>query len=254
MRRLAIVLTLGGLMCIPAAALASTYSFQTITDAGDPAFTQTLGINNAGTVAGYFGDGTVVPNNGFTVTPPYGGASFIPENFPGSVQTQVIGINNNGETVGFYIDTLGNTHGFTDVGGTFSTVDDPSGSGSPLVTQLLGVNDSGTAAGYYTDAGGNSHPFTYASGTFTGISFSGEVSAQATDVNNAGDVTGFNMQRDFGRFPGRRGHVHQAGLSWLGLHASIGSEQRRRRRRVLHGLGRERARFCLRWNDVHGDQ
>src|SRR5271166_637570 len=97
MKRLAIVLTLGILVCIPAAALATTYTFQTITNAGDTAFTQTLGINNAGTVAGYFGDGTVVPNNGFTVTPPYGGASFSPENFPGSVQTQVIGINNNGE-------------------------------------------------------------------------------------------------------------------------------------------------------------
>jgi hypothetical protein len=30
---------------------------------------------------------------------------FADENFPGSAQTQVIGINNNGDTVGFYVDS-----------------------------------------------------------------------------------------------------------------------------------------------------
>jgi hypothetical protein len=234
MRHLAIILTLGVLVCIPAAALATTYTFQTVISAGDPAFTQTLGINNAGTVAGYFGDGTLVPNNGFTVTSPYGGASFTPENFPGSAQTQVIGINNNGETVGFYVDGMGNTHGFKDVGGSFSTVDNPAGNGSPLVTQLLGVNDTGEAAGYYTDASGNFQPFTYNPGsqTFTAISFSTEVSAQATDVNNAGDVTGFNINAS-----GNSDGFLDVGGAFTQLDfpgaASPRSQQRRRRSRVL---------------------
>jgi hypothetical protein len=191
MKHLAIVLALGVLVCLAPVAMANTtYTFQTIIDPGDTAFTQTLGINNAGTIAGYFGDGVVVPNNGFTVTPPYGSPSFTPENFPGALQTQVIGINNSGETVGFWIDAGGTTHGFADVSGTFTSVDDPS---TTTLTQLLGVNDSGTAAGYYINSKGNAQPFTYASGTFTGISFSGEVSAQATDVNNSGWITGFNQ-------------------------------------------------------------
>ncbi len=163
------------------------YSFQTVIDPGDTAFTQLLGINNSSTIAGYFGDGTIVPNNGFTLVLP---GSFTPENFPGAVQTQVVGINNSGETVGFWIDNAGVTHGFTDIGSTFTSVNDPL---TTTVTQLLGVNDGGEAAGYWTDGAGNFHPFTWVSGTFTPIAFSGLVSSQATDVNNAGDVTGFNM-------------------------------------------------------------
>jgi len=163
-------------------------ALQTVTNPGDPNFTQLLGINNAATIAGYFGDGVVVANNGFTLTLP---STFTPQNFtPGAVQTQVVGINNKGETVGFYIDAAGVNHGFTFNGTTFRDVSNPN---TTTVTQLLGVNDSGEAAGYWTDAAGNFHPFTWVPGAFTPISFSGLVSAQATDVNNAGDVVGFNM-------------------------------------------------------------
>jgi len=164
-----------------------SYSFQAVIDPGDTNFTQLLGINNGGTIAGYFGDGTIVPNNGFTLALP---TSFTPENFPGSVQTQVVGINSSGETVGFYIDAGGVNHGFTDIGNTFKSVSDPN---TTTVTQLLGVSASGEAAGYYTDGAGNFHPFTWRPGTFTAISVPGFVSAQATGVNNAGDVVGFNL-------------------------------------------------------------
>jgi len=166
-----------------------TYSFLTVINPGDTNFTQLLGINNASTIAGHYGDGTVVPNNGFTLVLPN---LFSPENFPGAAQTQVVGINSTiaGETVGFYLDSGGVVHGFTDVSGVFSTVDNPL---TLTVTQLLGVNDSGEAAGYWTDAGGSFHPFTWVPNTFTAITFLGLVSAQATDVNNAGNVTGFNM-------------------------------------------------------------
>lgn len=169
-------------------AFAGPYTFTTIIDPADTNFTQLLGINDSGTIAGYFGDGTIVPNNGFTLTLP---GSFTAENFPGSVQTQVVGINGSGETVGFFIDAGGVTHGFTDVGGTFTGVSDPSAVG---VTQLLGINSAGEAAGYYTNAGGLFEPFTWESGMgFTAITVPGFVSAQATGVNNAGDVVGFNM-------------------------------------------------------------
>jgi len=61
----------------------TTFLFQTVISPGDPAFTQLLGINNGGTIAGYLGDGTVVPNHGFILTFP---STYTPENFPGSVQ------------------------------------------------------------------------------------------------------------------------------------------------------------------------
>src|SRR5271166_4482509 len=77
----------------------TSYTFQTVIDPADTNFTQLLGINNSGTIAGYFGDGTIVPNNGFTLVLP---GAYTKENYPSSVQTQVVGINNSGETVGFY--------------------------------------------------------------------------------------------------------------------------------------------------------
>src|SRR6266851_5954209 len=36
---------------------------------GDPNFNQLLGINDEGTIVGYFGDGAVIPNNGYVLVP-----------------------------------------------------------------------------------------------------------------------------------------------------------------------------------------
>jgi hypothetical protein len=135
------------------------YSFTTINSTGgDGDFTQLLGINNAGTIAGYFGDGTAVPNNGFTIAPPYGSADFTPENFTvGGVtaaQTQVVGINNTGATVGFYVDASGVSHGFILTGGTFTTVDNTTGLTSAPFNQLLGINDNSVAAGVFANTTG----------------------------------------------------------------------------------------------------
>ena len=54
-------------------AQAETLTFQTLNDSGDTAFNQLLGINNAGTIAGYFGDGSSgQPNKGYTLVPSSG--------------------------------------------------------------------------------------------------------------------------------------------------------------------------------------
>jgi hypothetical protein len=52
---------------------------------GDSNFNQALGINDAGTIVGYAGDGTVVPNKGNTVVSPFAPANLTSENAPGSV-------------------------------------------------------------------------------------------------------------------------------------------------------------------------
>ena len=39
-------------------------SFFVLNNPGDPAFNQLLGINDGHVIVGYFGDGTVIPNNG----------------------------------------------------------------------------------------------------------------------------------------------------------------------------------------------
>ncbi len=179
---------------------AHAYTFITIDNPGDPNFNQLLGINNKSVIAGYFGDGSDVPNNGYTVAPPY--TSFSAENFPGAAQTQVVGINNTGTTVGFWVDGNGNNFGFYYQGTTFISVVNPLG---PSFNQLLGVNDSNVAAGFYNDSGGASHGYitTLGSGAFTAIappSSFDAASVTASDINNAGIVSGF--------FTDAAGNVH----------------------------------------------
>src|SRR5689334_5915606 len=74
-----------------AEAASSSYAFTSIASPSDPTFTQLLGVNKAGEIAGYFGSGADAkhPNKGFMLNAPN---SFTAENYPNSAQTQVIGI------------------------------------------------------------------------------------------------------------------------------------------------------------------
>jgi PEP-CTERM motif len=183
-------------------AQAAVYTFQDIINTNDVTFNQELGINSSGMIAGYFGIGGGVaghPNQGYTVVPPYAQANFTNENFPGSVQTQVTGLNNIGTTVGFWAPSNNggdNNFGFTDIGGTFTNVNHPGGPTTGLFTdQLLGVNNSNIAVGFYVDAGGATHGYTYDIGTMT---FSANIddpngidATTATAINNSGEIAGF---------------------------------------------------------------
>ena len=82
---------------------AGGYQFRTLNDARDLTFNQLLGINNEGVIAGYFGSGAKGhPNKGYQLFPAYGQGNYLNENFPGSRQTQVTGLNDLGVTVGFW--------------------------------------------------------------------------------------------------------------------------------------------------------
>jgi hypothetical protein len=190
------------LACGTERAHASSFTFQNIVNSGDTTFNQELGINNSGTISGYFGSGVAGhPNKGYTTTPPY--TSFTNENFPGSVQTQVTGLNNLETTVGFWSNTnLGvgsdSNFGFVDQSGTFTNVNNPGTATTPPVfNQLLGVNDGDIAVGFYTDASGATHGYTYNIGSAT---FSSNIddphangSTTAAGINNAGLIVGFYL-------------------------------------------------------------
>ena len=150
-----------------------------------------LGINDTGTIAGYHGSGlTGHPNNGFILELP---STFTPENFPSAVQTQVIGINSNGSTAGFYIDTKGANHGFLRHGSLSVKVDFPGTTSVPKFNQLLGLNAQAQSAGFYNDAAGNSHGYIYAAlgSVFSVFTIHGATTATATGVNETGQVCGF---------------------------------------------------------------
>jgi probable HAF family extracellular repeat protein len=156
----------------------------------DPRFTQLLGINDHGVIAGYHGDENteMTPNQGFTLQIVDNQNQFTNENFPNSVQTQVIGIDNAGDTVGFYIDTAGATHGFFKAKDKDAvTVDLP----GTTFNQLLGINNKGQDAGYFQDAAGLQHAYVrQKDGSFLVLSLP-QPSSQATGVNDKGTVVGF---------------------------------------------------------------
>jgi uncharacterized membrane protein len=63
---------------------------------------------------------------------------------PGSISTNVGGINNSGEVVGSYLDGNNRTHGFLLNAGAFTIVDFPGTS----ITEINGVNDQGQIVGF----------------------------------------------------------------------------------------------------------
>jgi hypothetical protein len=190
-----------GALALATSASASTdspgYSFTTLDNAHDLTFNQLLGINDEGVIAGYFGSGMAGhPNKGYVLLPPrYSQQSYINENFPGSVQTQVTGLNNRGVTVGFWADAAGNNFGWVNVHGTFRQADYPTGDpASPSVDQLLGVNDEDVAVGFYTDGQGTNHGYSFniQTGQFRSIvdPHSPGASLSANAINDFGDVAG----------------------------------------------------------------
>ena len=190
------------------------YSFRTLDDAADPTFNQLLGINDQGRIAGYFGSGADAahPNKGYVIYPRYRQSQFANENFPGSVQTQVVGINNLSVTVGFFVDGGGANVGFVKRNGYFTAVTNPSTPADAPFTQQLGVNDHNVAVGFYNDAAGAAHGFTYNlyNGTFRPVHIPVAADAvTATGINDNGDVSGFYVNGKITRgFLIRYGRFH----------------------------------------------
>jgi hypothetical protein len=202
--------TAKGMQTMPAGT-ASAYQFSSLDNASDLTFNQLLGVNNEGVIAGYFGSGAQGhPNKGFLLLPQYGQGNYVNENFPGSVQTQVTGLNDNGDTVGFRssmnnASQVNDNHGFWAKNGAFHTVDFPTGdNANPRVDQLLGINDNDVAVGFYTNGQGNNRGYTYSvsTRTFTRVQVPGYPtgvagpSLTAAAINDNGDVAGFYVDRN----------------------------------------------------------
>jgi hypothetical protein len=183
------------------------YSFSTFGDAGDATFNQLLGINNNGHIAGYFGSGAAGhPNRGYILRPPYGPSRYQDIDVPGSAQTRLTGLNDEGVQVGFWSASAAGARAsdkvaFYQEGGRYVSVGYPARArSSPPVNQLLGVNDHNVAVGFYTDAAGHDHGYLYdlAAKRFTQVNVPGASSVAATAINNYGSVAGFCTGRGSG--------------------------------------------------------
>jgi hypothetical protein len=181
--------------------------FNKIDNQNDPTFNQLLGINDRGQIAGYFGSGAAGhPNKGYLLV--HHDSRFVNENVPTAVQTQVVGLNNTGVTVGFWssqntANEMNNNFGFYTWHGRFSNVNFPTANNAnPPVNQLLGVNDQDVAVGFYNDARGNSHGYAYSipGHRFARVRVHGATSVTASGINDRGDIVGF--------YTGPHGGVH----------------------------------------------
>ena len=204
----------------------TTYSFKTFDNPADtsfaamegiPTFTNLLGINNKGLIAGFYGSGNAGdPNQGFLLKPP---STFTPGDFPPTsqnpaLQTQLTGLNDKGIVVGYFYNTnngvpVDNQFGFYEKDGVFTEVNNPNTPGlfnnpSPkqgvlIENQLIGVNDHNIAVGFYNDASGNSHGYTYdiKTGKFSANIDDPNANSKAPGgtvtaaINNKGDIAGF---------------------------------------------------------------
>jgi autotransporter-associated beta strand protein len=116
-------------------------------------YTYAEGINDSGAVVGVFSLNNGADPDGFLYQ---GGTYTIVTDPNGTEGTAANGINNEGVIVGYYVDSSGKDHGFVDIGGAFTTVDDPLGTN----TTVTGINDAGQIVGYYQDSSGIYHAFT----------------------------------------------------------------------------------------------
>ncbi len=70
--------------------------------------------------------------------------------------TSTAAINDSGVVVGEWIDANGLFHGFTEVRGVFTPIEDPAGAEG---TDLAGISNRGVIVGFYTDSNAVNHGF-----------------------------------------------------------------------------------------------
>ncbi len=107
-------------------------------------------------------------------------------NFPGGSQQTVSSINDAGQVVGIYTDSMGAEHGYELIGGNYTTIDVPFQGATN--TTPYGINNGGTIVGCYN---GNENAYEMTGGTYTQLAFPGAIATCAFGLNDHGDVVGF---------------------------------------------------------------
>jgi uncharacterized membrane protein len=149
---------------------------------GGTGFNQALGINDTGTIVGYFDSGKdrTHPHRSWTSSSRY--AAFRDVRFPGSVHTQV----------------------------GYLSVDQPHTTSSPAFNQLLGISRNGIAAGFWNDEKGRSPRYLWSHGRSRTVDapWHGR-NTVVNGINDKGLIVGSSRTAAVGRrasSPGRRDH------------------------------------------------
>ena len=155
-------------------------------------FTAATGINNLGTIVGYYEVGTncfgeITPTcrtHGFILS----NKNFIRFDIPGSRNTFIFGVNDFGDTVGTFQDSAAHIHGFLHHHTGQTQLIDPSGA---LFGPPSGINNS------LVVVGGN---FAWYKGKFTRVDFTTPGNGETQDltgISNANVIVGSLFHQDF---------------------------------------------------------
>jgi uncharacterized membrane protein len=121
---------------------------------------------------------------------------------PGATNTLAGGINSLGHIVGYYTLADGIFHGFLDVGGTFSAINDPNATSGTGASDINGT-DQIVGSYNFTDPSHSlegAHGFLLSGGVFTAIDYPavGVTSTTPVGINDSGDVVGLYRQNSAG--------------------------------------------------------
>jgi hypothetical protein len=102
------------------------------------------GLNSKGEAAGW----CISAKTGLDIAYVYSAGKFTPVSFPKSNGTQATGINDKGEVVGLYLDSLGATHGFSKIGTKYTAINVKGHTN----TVAWGINNAGQITVYATNS------------------------------------------------------------------------------------------------------
>jgi hypothetical protein len=152
--------------------------------------TYPFGINNSGTVVGYWdildANGNALAYHGFT----WNDGTFKEVNFPGSADSVITGINARGDLVGAWDSDITSPigHAFFCSRGQCSSFDVPVPGAT--ISQPNDINAQGQMVGTWIDADGGEHGFFMNGASFTTLDYPGASFTTAWGINSAGELVG----------------------------------------------------------------
>jgi hypothetical protein len=144
-------------------------------------FTWPNGLNNTGTVVGYYRDQSGAAH-GFARN----GSGYFTIDYPGAVATLLTDINDGGTIVGYYYDTDGFPHGFSLRNGNFARLDFP-GSTDTIPEK---INSTGDIVGEYDATQPVTHGFLLHNGQYHAVDTPYGLQSAAAGINDLGIMAG----------------------------------------------------------------
>lgn len=111
------------------------------------------------------------------------------ERFPGSVDSELTSLDNDGAVAGWYEAARGRIYGMTEWQGIWTKYSDPRAGGRAM--RILGINDSNDVVGYYENRQGVDQAFFFLAGSKFRTIFRFSTSSVASAVNDRGQIVGW---------------------------------------------------------------